>query len=151
MSPCVKMALPHWTTGKAFPALIWSVGMSRDLAFKVLGVCAIDMRESGSMVLPIVGGCNLFKFIISAVTDFSAGEVCVCVCTRLLLNIYCTTCFRLLSMGKIHPSPHFYGNTPLCRMGVIQAFRAQAACVQAHTHTRTHTHCTISPLLKLCR
>lgn len=115
--------------------------MSCDLAFKVLGVCAIDMRESGSMVLPIVVGCNLFKFIISAV--FLCRGVCVCV--RLLLNIYCTTCFRLLSMGRINQSPHFYGNTPLSRMGVIQAFRAQAACVQAHTY------CTISPLLKLCR
>lgn len=50
--------------------------MSCALAFKVLGVCAIDMRESGSMVLPIVVGCNLFKFIISAV--FLCRGVCVC-------------------------------------------------------------------------
>lgn len=65
------------------------------------------------MLLPIVGGNNLFKFIISAIFQQERSPQChtqergVCVCVHLYM--YCTMYVRLTSM-RINPSPRFYGN-----------------------------------------
>lgn len=85
-------------------------------------VCVLDVRERGRILLPFVGGNNLSKFIISAILQQESaglypGEgcvcVCACVCPHVHLYMYCTMCLRLASMGRINPSPRFYGNAPM--------------------------------------